>query len=379
MKSVNLARKLPSDILRVLYRLVEPGLLYLPSPARRRFKTAPLAERDLKIRASRAAGASLEALARTHSRSLSRISEICRGVRRSGARFRAPVRGSDRAAVSKGFPPEISPYRWAAGTASDSTGYDRATERVSRQTQPPAAPDGPTAGRGAVSPPPVEPGRGRGCHGSTKMTTTMTVKDAVARLGAASANDLAWIYKRATGAKPPKAARKATVLESLVDALREKAAGDGDAAVLSEEAAGWLGEVGDAKAAAAKAEAADAPAAKPARAAKEPKVRDERLPQVGEEIRKTWRDRELVVKCLEDGFEFEGKTYRSLSKIATELLGCSANGFLFFALTGKQKAAAAAKAAREQAAVEAPKPEKAPKKAKTAKGKSSKKAKAKSK
>lgn len=209
--------------------------------------------------------------------------------------------------------------------------------------------------------------------------TPMTMKDAVARLGAVSTNDLAWIYKRATGQKPPKAARKATVKEALVDALREKSAGDGDAAVLSEEAVGWLGEVGDVKAAPAKGAASDAPAAKPAKAPKEPKPRDERLPAFGEVIRKRWRDRDIEVACLENGFKFEGKTYKSLSKIATELLGCSANGYLFFALTGKQKAAAAAKAARAVPTVEAPKTEKAPKKAKAAKGKAGKKAKAKSK
>lgn len=209
--------------------------------------------------------------------------------------------------------------------------------------------------------------------------TPMTMKDAVARLGAVSTNDLAWIYKRATGQKPPKAARKATVMEALVDALREKSAGDGDAAVLSEEAVGWLGEVGDGKAVSTKAAAADAPAAKPAKAPKDPKPRDERLPAVGEMIRKRWRDRDIEVACLENGFEFEGKTYKSLSKIATELLGCSANGYLFFALTGKQKAAAAEKAARAEATVAASKPEKAPKKEKAAKGKGGRKAKSKAK
>lgn len=81
MKSVNLAHKLPPATLSALYRYVEPGLLYLPARERRRDKTRKLPARDLAIRVARAAGASLEALAQKHHRSVARISEICRGIR----------------------------------------------------------------------------------------------------------------------------------------------------------------------------------------------------------------------------------------------------------------------------------------------------------
>jgi hypothetical protein len=40
-----------------------------------------------------------------------------------------------------------------------------------------------------------------------------------------------------------------------------------------------------------------------------------------------------VVKVLDDGFEYEGRQYRSLSAIAGEITGTRWNGFLFFGLT----------------------------------------------
>ena len=43
--------------------------------------------------------------------------------------------------------------------------------------------------------------------------------------------------------------------------------------------------------------------------------------------------RAVRVKVLERGFEFEGRTYASLSPIAREVTGTIWNGLLFFGLT----------------------------------------------
>ena len=59
-------------------------------------------------------------------------------------------------------------------------------------------------------------------------------------------------------------------------------------------------------------------------------TRDARLPMPGSLIVKKYKDRTLVVKVLDDGFEYEGRRYRSLSNIATELTGTRWNGFAFF-------------------------------------------------
>ncbi len=47
-----------------------------------------------------------------------------------------------------------------------------------------------------------------------------------------------------------------------------------------------------------------------------------------------FRGRDVVVKVLDEGFEFEDRRYPSLSAIAKEITGSKWNGFLFFSLTG---------------------------------------------
>ena len=60
--------------------------------------------------------------------------------------------------------------------------------------------------------------------------------------------------------------------------------------------------------------------------------RDARLPMPGSLIVKKYKDRTLVVKVLDSGFEFEGRRFTSLSAIAGEITGTRWNGFAFFGL-----------------------------------------------
>jgi hypothetical protein len=62
-------------------------------------------------------------------------------------------------------------------------------------------------------------------------------------------------------------------------------------------------------------------------------VRDPRLPDVGSVITRTFKGRVLSVKVLEVGFEYEGKTYPSISRLAKHITGHQAvNGYAFFKL-----------------------------------------------
>jgi hypothetical protein len=70
-----------------------------------------------------------------------------------------------------------------------------------------------------------------------------------------------------------------------------------------------------------------------------PHVQDARLPMPGTVLTRAYKGRVLRVTVLDDGFEYEGRTYRSLSAIATEATGSRWNGFLFFGLA-KTRAAA---------------------------------------
>ena len=64
--------------------------------------------------------------------------------------------------------------------------------------------------------------------------------------------------------------------------------------------------------------------------------KDERLPMPGTELTREYRGQRVVVRILDDGFEYKGNRYRSLSSIASEVTGVRWNGFLFFGLTGKE-------------------------------------------
>jgi hypothetical protein len=61
-----------------------------------------------------------------------------------------------------------------------------------------------------------------------------------------------------------------------------------------------------------------------------PRERDTRLPAPGTLIARVHDGRTYRVTILEAGFEFQGKQYLSLSKIAKVITGTTWNGFLFF-------------------------------------------------
>jgi hypothetical protein len=64
----------------------------------------------------------------------------------------------------------------------------------------------------------------------------------------------------------------------------------------------------------------------------QPKKRDMRLPIPGTVITKNYKGENLEVRVLDKGFEYKGKTYKSLTSIAKEVTGAHWNGFLFFNL-----------------------------------------------
>lgn len=63
-----------------------------------------------------------------------------------------------------------------------------------------------------------------------------------------------------------------------------------------------------------------------------PSVKDWRLPATGTLITRRYRERTIIVKVLESGFEYESARYVSLSAIARKITGTRWNGFKFFGL-----------------------------------------------
>jgi len=60
--------------------------------------------------------------------------------------------------------------------------------------------------------------------------------------------------------------------------------------------------------------------------------RDRRLPIPGSVIFREYRGKRIEAKVLENGFEYNGKTYKTLTAIAEEVTGAHWNGYLFFNL-----------------------------------------------
>jgi hypothetical protein len=66
--------------------------------------------------------------------------------------------------------------------------------------------------------------------------------------------------------------------------------------------------------------------------------KDGRLPGPGTLLTRRVGNRQIVVKVLTDGFEYQSRRYRSLSAIAREATGTRWNGLLFFGLTERRDA-----------------------------------------
>ena len=62
------------------------------------------------------------------------------------------------------------------------------------------------------------------------------------------------------------------------------------------------------------------------------KERDSRLPAVGTVITKTYHGQTIEVKVLENGFEYQVKTYKSMSRVAMEIVKRPISGYVFFGL-----------------------------------------------
>lgn len=61
---------------------------------------------------------------------------------------------------------------------------------------------------------------------------------------------------------------------------------------------------------------------------------DSRLPVPGSVITRAYKGRTLRVVVRDDGFEFEGERFKSLSAVAKRITGSHCNGYLFFGLKG---------------------------------------------
>jgi Protein of unknown function (DUF2924) len=67
---------------------------------------------------------------------------------------------------------------------------------------------------------------------------------------------------------------------------------------------------------------------------------DPRNPVIGTRLVREWDEVEHVVTVLTDGFDWQGRRYKSLSAIARDITGTRWNGYRFFGLRENKRAAA---------------------------------------
>jgi len=65
-------------------------------------------------------------------------------------------------------------------------------------------------------------------------------------------------------------------------------------------------------------------------------VADPRNPVVGTRLVREWDGAEYTVTVMKDGYEWQGRKYRSLSAVAKAITGTNWNGFRFFGMREKK-------------------------------------------
>jgi hypothetical protein len=93
-------------------------------------------------------------------------------------------------------------------------------------------------------------------------------------------------------------------------------------------------------------------------------ARDPRLPAPGTTLTREYKGATIRVTVLADGFRHGGKEWRSLSALASELCGNSANGYLWFGLTARGAATSESETAKESERPARPAKRRAPKRSK---------------
>lgn len=148
----------------------------------------------------------------------------------------------------------------------------------------------------------------------------MSILKQVADLRNLSHNELVSLWRTLCGSDPP-ASNRGFIIKRLAYRIQEIACGG-----LSEEAHSKMeavlkrhgyNELGMPTAGSGRAK------------------RGKDMPVIGSKLVREWNGRRYEVITLRDGFEFEGRKYKSLSAIAKVITGTHWNGRAFFGLAGR--------------------------------------------
>ena len=136
-------------------------------------------------------------------------------------------------------------------------------------------------------------------------------------------------YAEAFG-EQPSTKNKGWLLKRL--AWRLQSLAEGDLSQRARQRAAELANDADLRTTSPRTPRADPAPAQPAAAAPPPPrpPADSRLPAPGTVLTRKYKGALLQVRVLQNGFEYNGLAYRSLSAVARAITGAHCNGFLFF-------------------------------------------------
>lgn len=142
----------------------------------------------------------------------------------------------------------------------------------------------------------------------------------IARLHEASLNELRQKYQELYGAKPKGLAKKEHLFRKIAFKLQEDHFGG-----LSEKAKSMLGD---------ELQSLNPHQFKKQKQPKDkPKPsRDKRIPMIGTTLSRRYKQQEINVKVLANGFEYEQQIFPTLSALAKQITGTHVNGYAFFSL-----------------------------------------------
>ncbi|MDR0953634.1 MAG: DUF2924 domain-containing protein [Elusimicrobiota bacterium] len=73
-----------------------------------------------------------------------------------------------------------------------------------------------------------------------------------------------------------------------------------------------------------------------AKEAKSEKAHDPHIPAINSVITRKYKGEELKIKVLENGFEYKGQAFKSISALAVHIVGGPISGYVFFKLVGQK-------------------------------------------
>jgi len=160
----------------------------------------------------------------------------------------------------------------------------------------------------------------------------MNIKAELAAMDRLTTGKLVERYAALTG-QPVRTRHRAYLIRKI--AWRLQADAEGDLSERARRRAAELADDADVRLMAPKRGLDAEPSPRP-RAVPVVGDRDPRLPAPGAAVTKRYKGRMLEVVVLADGFEYEGRRFRTLSAVAKAITGSHINGFRFFGLGGKR-------------------------------------------